>query len=237
MFKKLKICVFAVSLCMFSASYAIGSGTIDGKVIDGFGAPIEGVAVKIRKTKAEAVTDAGGNYEISYMPGITKLEFSKSGYTRVKTTTNLSETTKVDFKQVTLWKYPAEGGMYLLCKDSYRKVNYNTFLNKPIDGKLTYVIEGEPTVIPWSNTTFIDYESERPLVAGKDLYKVYDNNVLGSLGASKVPLHALEDKYVKIVNNVGLRIANLKPGKYFYHGGNMTNRTMKGYGYFFEIKP
>ena len=227
--------IFAFFICI--TGYAAGVGTINGRVIDGFGDSLDGVIIKVLNSKYETTSDSKGNYNISYRPGITKLSFSKTGYTDTVIAVNTSEITDMGVKPVNLWKYPTRGGMYIIKEKHYELINKSSFLAEKEGGVLRFILNDEPTVINTHELAILDYEQKNPLVPGKTLYKVYDDNVIGSLGASEFPLMTTDDRYIKVVNNIGLRIATLEPGRYFYYTGFMNNRTRMGEGAYFEIKP
>ncbi|MGR3219554.1 MAG: carboxypeptidase-like regulatory domain-containing protein [Candidatus Anammoxibacter sp.] len=237
MASKLKICLFTVSLFIYLTSIAGGIGFISGKVIDGFGVPLEGVNVEIRGTKYKVTTDSEGHYKINYRPGLTKITFTKTGHIHNVIVVNVSEVSDITSRQVTLWKYPREGGMYFIKGKDYILINRNTFGSERDSDGLRFIINGAPTVINVKEVTVLDYEKRNPRLSGKNLYRVYDNNLIGYLGASEFPLQLADDKYIKIAGNIGLRISTLEPGKYFYYTGFMNNRTRKGEGAFFEVKP
>ncbi|MGR3177527.1 MAG: carboxypeptidase-like regulatory domain-containing protein [Candidatus Anammoxibacter sp.] len=234
---KLKICLLTISLSIYLTSLASGSGFISGKVIDGFGVPLDGVNVEIRGTKYKTATDNEGSYKINYRPGLTKVSFSKAGYINSVLAVNVSEISDITSRQVTLWKYPKEGGMYFIKEKDYILINKTSFGSERDSDGLRFILTGAPTVINKKEVVVLDYEKLNPRLSGKNLYKVYDNNLIGYLGASEFPLQMADDKYIKIVGNMGLRISTLEPGKYFYYTGFMNNRTRKGEGTFFEVKP
>jgi len=237
MSKSLRICSYYLLPFMFLAGNAFGFGTIKGTVVDGFGIPLEGVSVEMKDTEYKEVTDAKGFYKIKYTPGIANILYSKAGYTNNKVSLNVSEETDADHKPVTLWKYPQTGGLYLIRKNDYLLLGKNKFIGQNENNILTFILQGDPMIIPWGNLTILDYDDENTLVGGKNLFKVHDNNWLGVLGPSDYPIRTIRDRYIKVVNNVGIRIITLEPGKYFYCTAYLTNRTRMGEGYFFEIKP
>ena len=84
----------------------------------------------------------------------------------------------------------------------------------------------------------LDYSKEEPLVVSKKLYRVKDQNLIGNIiyESKNWSFDSVEDQYMKISNNVGLRYVDLEPGKYFYCIGEITLRSRIGYGFFFEIE-
>lgn len=234
---RLGFCVYIFLLFICLTAYADGSGTLSGKVINGFGAPIDGVNVKIEGTDFKAITDNGGNYKINYRPGVTKLIFTKESFTKNIVSVNTLEITDIDFKTVTLWKYPQKGGMYLIKENDYLLINKSSFFAEKDETNLRFIVQGEPSIVNNKDVVILDYEQYNPLVIGKNLYMVYDNNWIGCLGPSEYPLKITSDRYIKIADNIGLRIATLGPGKYLYYTGFVDNRTRKGEGVFFEVRP
>jgi hypothetical protein len=83
----------------------------------------------------------------------------------------------------------------------------------------------------------LDYSKDNPLVVGKKLYKLTEQDLIGSIGYKprEWKFDDIDDQYVKVSNNVGLRYVDLEPGKYFYCIGEITMRSSIGYGYIFEI--
>ena len=237
MIKRSGFCVLVFSFFICLTGYSAGLGTISGRVINGFGDALDAVAIKVIDTDYESTSDSNGDYNISYRPGITKLSFSKSGYTRRVIAVNTSEVTDMGVKPVNLWKYPTKGGMYIIREKHYELINKSSFLAERVGGILRFILNDEPTIINKRELAILDYEQKVPLVPGKTLYKVYDDNLLGSLGASEFPLTTKDDRYIKITNNIGLRLATLEPGRYFYYTGFMNNRTRMGEGAYFEVKP
>ncbi len=232
---KYSTCYLLFFLCF--ASNAFGYGSLKGKVMDGFGTLLEGVAVKVKKTDTITTTDDKGEYVVKYTPGITEISFSKEGYTRNIITINVTEESDTEHKPVILWKYPKSGGLHLLNKDNYALINTSSFRVEEINNSLKFILEGEPTVVPWTKITLLDYDKENSLVSGKILFSVYDDNLLGFIGPSNYQIQTIKDRYIKIVNNAGIRVVTLEPGRYFYYSGSISTRTRMGKGYFIEIKP
>lgn len=239
------VCLCTMTLflfCLGAAAHANNTGTysggsISGKVLDGFNEPVSGVEVDVIGTQYSCVTGDDGSYRISYDPGITKLSFTKPGYTKSVTTLNTPEITDVDLKTVTLWRYPKSGGMHFMGDKGYTPVSHTSFAAERVSSGLRFSVNGEPIVIDSRRVLMLDYDKHRPVLGGKNLYVVYDNNLLGYLGASEFPIKMVKDKYIKIAKNMGIRMATLEPGKYFYYIGFINNRTRKGEGVFFEIRP
>lgn len=237
MIRNFKICSLYLIFFVCLVSNAFGLGSIKGRIVDGFGVPIEGASVKIKGTDFNTATDGRGEYNVAYKSGIAKLTFSKRGYTRLNIVINVTEEADTDCKTINLWKYPKKGGLFLVRKSDYVEIKKTSFTVEQTPTTLNFIIQGDPVVIPWQNITILDYDKDNSLVSGKNLFKVYENNSIGILGPSKTPIRSIRDKYIKIVNNAGLRVANLEPGKYFYYLGSLNDRTRMGSGHFIEVKP
>lgn len=231
----------AVFLFVNTTLFAEKTGTINGLVIDGFGRPVDGarVDVQINETNFKANTDDEGRYKVNYLQGDVKISYSKVGYTTIHLQPiNLSEITELNFNPVTLWKYPEKGGLYLVSRGNYEEISRNDLFAEKQGNVLKFFVKGEPKTIAHGDLTIMDYQDDNPLVIGKILYIVHDNNLIGSLGDGNAgqAIESTSDEYIKIVDNVGLRILDgLAPGRYFYSTATLTNRTRKAEGYFFEI--
>src|SRR5690606_9724403 len=95
--KKLSICLFALCmLCVYAAS-AQQPITLQGKVTDETGAPVEGVSVSIEGTDDATSTNESGDFRITYSPPAT-LRVSALGY--VSQEIALTNQTTVDVRLV-----------------------------------------------------------------------------------------------------------------------------------------
>ena len=83
----------------------------------------------------------------------------------------------------------------------------------------------------------LDYSKDNPLVVGKSLYKIKEQNLIGNIiyKPRNMNFDDIDDQYVKVSNRVGLRYVDLTPGKYVYCIGEITMRSRVGYGFYFEI--
>lgn len=240
MISRVLIGIYIVSLFINPSVFAEKSGTINGIVIDGFGKPLDGVSVnvQINETNFKANTDVEGRYKVNYLQGNVKISYSKAGYTTIQLQpVNLSEITELNLNPVTLWKYPERGGLYLVSSENYEEIGKNALFAEKQGNVLKFFVKGNPTSIAHGDLTIMDYQDDNPLVIGKTLYIVHDNNLIGSLGdgVSGQTIDLANDEYIKIVDNVGLRILKLDSGRYFYSTATLTNRTRMAEGYFFEI--
>jgi hypothetical protein len=159
---------------------------------------------------------------------------------------NIRDTTKVTMQQLNLWKLPESGGMFLIRMNDYKKIEKRNYFSKRDDNRISFYTKGDPTKITCPADSFeegriemmmLDYSKESPLVVGKALYKLEDDNLISSIifKSGDWGVNNTDDVYSKISNRLGLRYVKLEPGKYFYCIGELTLRSKVGYGYYFEI--
>jgi hypothetical protein len=238
------LAVFAVTL--FCSTSFSKQGTLTGQVVDGFDKVVKDVDVKIKGTELAAKTDEKGQYSIGYKPGKIVVSFRKKGYARQTSSLNIRETTVVPVPRLTLWEYPESGGVFLIRMEDYKKFEYTGFNSERDDNSLSFYAKGEPTKIECPEDAFVkgrlglmllDYSSEEPVVVGKNLYRVTDNNLIGNIvfKSGDWAVEKVEDKYSEVSSRVGLRYTTLEPGRYYYCIGQLTLRSKLGFGYYFEI--
>jgi hypothetical protein len=238
------LAVFAVTF--FCSTSFSRQGTLTGQVVDGFDKVVKDVDVKIKGTELAAKTDEKGQYSIGYKPGKIVVSFRKKGYARQTSSLNIRETTVVPVPRLTLWEYPESGGVFLIRMEDYKKFEYTSFNSERDDNSLSFYAKGEPTKIECPEDAFVkgrlglmllDYSSEEPVVVGKNLYRVTDNNLIGNIvfKSGDWAVEKVEDKYSEVSSRVGLRYTTLEPGRYYYCIGQLTLRSKLGFGYYFEI--
>jgi len=234
------------TITVFCSTSFSKQGMLTGQVVDGFDKVVKDVEVKIKGTEFVAKTDENGQYSIRYNPGKIVVSFRKKGYARQASSLNIRETSVVPVPKLTLWKYPESGGVSLIRIEDYKKFEYASFSSERDDNSISFYVKGEPTKIECPEDAFVkgclglmllDYSKEEPVVVGKNLYRVMDNNLIGKIvfksgdwGVEKV-----EDEYSEVSSRVGLRYITLEPGKYYYCIGQLTLRSKLGFGYYFEI--
>jgi hypothetical protein len=215
-------------------------------VVDGFDKVVKDVEVKIKGTEFAAKTDENGQYSIGYNPGKIVVSYRKKGYARQTSSLNIRETSVVPVPELTLWKYPESGGVFLIRMEDYKKFEYASFYSERDDNSLNFHVKGEPTKIECPEDAFVkgrlglmllDYSRDEPVVVGKDLYRVMDNNLIGKIEfkSGDWAVEKVEDEYSEVSSRVGLRYITLEPGRYYYCIGQLTLRSKIGFGYYFEI--
>ncbi len=236
-----KISIVAIAVLLFSrALYAFEDGTLHGKIFDGFGKPVSAANVVTTSNgiKSKAISDATGAFSVSYAPGNIKLSFDKEGYVSVYIPLSLDEKTDLSVGDITLWKIPPKGGLFIVGDAGYTEINSVEYYSETSSKERRFYVKGSPTLFKGQNLKIIDFQTDNPLVIGKTIYRVDEKNSVGSINfypSQKYALNKVEDSYSKIADNVGMRKINLPPGRYFYCTGEITTRSKVGYGFFFEI--
>ena len=83
-----KFCVAVIIILLaLKTSYAFESGTLRGRVIDGFGKPISFANIEAMSdgSKSKTTSDSTGIFSVNYNPGNIKLTFHKEGYPGIYT--------------------------------------------------------------------------------------------------------------------------------------------------------
>jgi len=236
--------VFAVTF-FCSTSYS-RQGTLTGLVVDGFDKAVKDVDVKIKGTEFAVKSDEKGQYSIGYKPGKIVVSFRKKGYARQTSSLNIRETAVVPVPKLTLWEYPESGGVFLIRMEDYKKFEYASFNSERDDNSISFYAKGEPTKIECPEDAFVegrlglmllDYSKEEPVVVGKNLYRVTDNNLIGNIvfKSGDWAIEKVGDEYSEVSSRVGIHYITLEPGKYYYCIGQLTLRSKLGFGYYFEI--
>lgn len=239
MFRKFCISVIVMLLAL-KTLHAFESGTIRGRVIDGFGKPVPFANIEALSdgSKSKTSSESTGAFSVSYNPGNIKLTFSKEGYVPSYIPLSFEEKTDLSIDDITLWKIPSKGGLFVVGDSDYIEINNAEYYYESSSKERRFYVKGSPAMIKGQNLRIIDFQIDNPLVIGKTLYRVDSNGSVGSIvfyPSQKYILNKEEDSYTKIADNVGLRKVNLPPGRYFYCTGEITIRSKTGFGFFFEI--
>ncbi len=238
--------LLVLATAVFSPSAFSRQGTLVGQVIDGFDNVVKDVEVKIKKTDFTTRTDENGQYRLNFEPGKIVLSFRKKGYTKQTFPLNIREASEVNLPKLTFWKFPESGGVFLVRVNDYKKFKYASFYSERDDNSISFYAKGEPTKIECPESAFengsieimmLDYSKEEPVVVGKNLYRITDNNLIGNIvfESGIWGLEHIDDKYSEVSSRVGVRYVRLEPGKYYYCIGQLTLKSKLGFGYYFEI--
>ncbi|MFQ5688437.1 MAG: carboxypeptidase-like regulatory domain-containing protein [Candidatus Scalindua sp.] len=235
-----------LAITAFSPAAFSRQGTLTGQVIDGFGNAVKDVEVKIKKTDFDTRTDKDGRYRINFNPGKTVISFRKKGYVKQTFPLNIREASEVPLPKLTFWKFPESGGVFLVRVNDYKKFKYTSLYSKRDDNSISFYVKGEPTKIECPKDAFdngsielmiLDYSKEEPVVVGKNLYRVADNNLAGNIvfKSGDWGVEHIDDEYSVVSSRVGVRYVTLEPGRYYYCIGQLTLKSKLGFGYYFEI--
>ena len=239
MFKKISVSIILMLLAL-KTLYDFESGTLRGRVIDGFGKPIPFVNIEALSdgSKSKTSSDPTGIFSVSYNPGNIKLTFNKEGYVPSYIPLSLDEKTDLSIDDITLWKIPPKGGLFVVGDSDYIEINKAEYYFESSSKERRFYVKGSPAVVKGQALRIIDFQIDNPLVTGKTLYRVDSKGSVGNIvfyPSQKYVLNREEDSYTKIADNVGMRRVNLPPGRYFYCTGEITIRSKTGFGFFFEI--
>lgn len=231
----------AIALFMVTkVSPAVETGTIRGRILDGFGksVPLVSVSVHSKGSTSKTISDPRGNFSVNYHTESTKLTFDKEGYIPVHIPLSLKETIDISAGDIILWKRPPKGGLFVVGDNTYTEINTIQYYTESNNKEKRFYIKGPPTVVKGQELNIIDFQADSSLVIGKTLYGVDSNGSVGSIVFSPSQKYVFDrktDTYIKIADNAGLRRLALPPGRYFYCIGEMTIRSKTGFGFFFEI--
>jgi len=131
MFRKIFVSVIVVLLASKAVS-AFETGTLRGRVIDGFAKPINfaNIAVVSSGSKTKTTSDATGVFSIDYNPGNFKLTFDKEGYVSLYVPLSLDEKTDISVGDITLWKIPPKGGLFVVGDGDYIGINNTEYYSE-----------------------------------------------------------------------------------------------------------
>lgn len=236
--------IFAITA--FCPSAFSRQGTLTGQVVDGFDNVVKDVEVKIKNADFTTKTDENGQYRINFNPGKIVISFSKKGYAKQTFPLDLREASEVPLPKLTFWKFPESGGVFLVRVNDYKKFEYASFYSERDDNSISFYVKGDPTKIECPGNAFengsielmiLDYSEEDPVVVGKNLYRITDNNLIGSIDfeSGNWGVEKIDDEYSEVSSRVGVRYVRLEPGKYYYCIGQLTLKSKIGFGYYFEI--
>lgn len=89
--------------------------TVEGMVIDERGDRLPGVAVTVERTRDQALTNAMGEYAVTFRPrGSHVLGFHKSGFTPAVLKLDVDSPRTVQARNVEMWRVPPNGGVFIM---------------------------------------------------------------------------------------------------------------------------
>jgi hypothetical protein len=92
---------------------------LNGRVMDNFGQPLQGVTVSIAGAEETAVTDEAGTYKLPYSPGQLTVSFTKEGYQPETTAVGATVRTQFPMREVMLYKELRQYGLFVVGKTNY----------------------------------------------------------------------------------------------------------------------
>jgi hypothetical protein len=116
MWRAIAVAAFILQIAGLSACEKSG---ITGKVVDVQGEDLPGVAVTVEGTMFQALTNARGEYNVSYDPGNVALTFAKTGFTFGRLELRAAGSQHIDATTVQLWHIPPNKGVYLFEPPNY----------------------------------------------------------------------------------------------------------------------
>ncbi len=240
-YKSVPVFILAIVFLLVSEAFpAVDTGTIRGRIIDGFGKPVPRVSVNILShgSRLKTTSDLQGTFSIEYTTESTKLIFDKEGYIPLNIPLLFKETVDLSAGDIILWERPPKGGLFVVEDNTYTEINTVQYYSESDKKEKRFYVKGSPTIIKGQEFRIVDFQEDNPLVTGKTLYRVDPDGFVGRIVFSPSQHYIFEkkpDNYTKIADNAGLRRLDLPPGRYFYCIGEMTIRSKTGFGFFFEI--
>ncbi|NOU18470.1 MAG: carboxypeptidase regulatory-like domain-containing protein [Bacteroidales bacterium] len=96
--------------------------SINGKVIDNFNQPVEGVKIKIKNSAFESVTDKNGNFKIDFTAGKFEIEFQKENYILISKELEIAENKSYPLGQVDIIRIPNSKGLFFKGSNDFIQV-------------------------------------------------------------------------------------------------------------------
>ncbi len=118
---------FIPVLCALAGGVVLsgcGAGFIEGTVLDVAGETLPGVAVEVRGTPYQGLSDAHGRYRVKYQPGELSLYYAKTGYAPGMLVLTVNGLRNVEATPVVLWRLPDGKGVYLYEDHKYRRTDF-----------------------------------------------------------------------------------------------------------------
>lgn len=170
--------------------------TVDGKVVDIWGEPLEGATVLMVGTAEKPLTDHEGRYSFTFAPGTHSLKAGKEGYIQEHTEVTFAEGQTPEGPLFELYQKPSEEGFFAIGTSSYVHLKPQLVHTvgsdfDPVRGLKTMgdakVSESELKVVFHS-----DFRYEEVLKLGLELQKlsfIEKRNVSGPLGETEVSIN------------------------------------------------
>ncbi|MCP4642083.1 MAG: carboxypeptidase regulatory-like domain-containing protein [bacterium] len=141
----------AVAFAALALAVGCAQPVVEGRVVDVKGDALPGAAVTVAGTPYQALTNARGEYRVSYRPGPVQVDCVKTGYTPGRLELEVTEARVVPARDVALWPLPPDAGVFL-----FQNCRYTA--TKPIQPE-TFQGAGDRTVHGtrrWSEVETLD---------------------------------------------------------------------------------
>lgn len=118
--------IIYTSICALLFFSGCKKAEITGRVVDGFGNPLEGATVTVTGTQFTSRTDTEGGYSVPYVPGELSLSYAKPGH--IPKTTNLTIATEAEYpaEKITLYQSIPGQGIYAFHNGTYEPLAQGT---------------------------------------------------------------------------------------------------------------
>ena len=212
--------------------------TINGKVVDIWGEPIEGATVLIEGAGERPMTDHEGRYSFSFIGGAQKLKAGKDGYIQDHADMEFKEgdTSGPEFN---LYQKPTENGFYLVGPNSYTKLSQQTVETigtefDPIRG-ISKVGDAKTDESSMTLLFHTELKHEEILQLGLELHKltfVKETTLSGPLGEQEVEVNLFTGESEVEIEITPMRSptdylittkGDLKPGSYAFQTQNLLD--------------
>jgi hypothetical protein len=163
---------------------------LSGRVFSCFGQPLAGVSVQVKNTRFATLTDAAGNYSVSYVPGTLKVSYEKQGYYPVSLDLQIATSAAYPVQDQHLFKFPPGKGIYFVGNLDYvplkeSRVAARTVENKGGGSMLNperesaqniFTVSGQPTIIQKrGDLVFVDSDQKHNsfcrIYTGQEFYR------------------------------------------------------------------
>jgi len=166
------IILFFTSILLISCN----SPTINGRVVDYFKAPIEGVKIIIEGTSIQTTSNSNGEYHLDFVPGVIKIKYSKDGYIGNNLTLNIAQKENFPAKEIQLILLPQNRGIFYLDKQSkkYYPLTRTSFTTSKIKtGKQLKLFSG--TTYEYKKSYFAQIDENEIIKVNKGNIEFMDN--------------------------------------------------------------
>jgi hypothetical protein len=236
--------------------------SIDGRVVDGFGDPVQDATVRVEGTEFVSGTNSKGEYSVRYVPGDITVLISKAGYTETSFSAKIATESTFPAESKTIYRIPGERGIWYMdfgtkqyvpirtgavqANETMEHIGWHRYWHR---SHVVQLLESNHTAIPTAGNRSVDLMfvdntgvdtrliQLDPLAGGRWslLEKSWSDGVMVE-DASKVTI--LSESNRSAGNGLNLRTVNVAPGHayafadYSAWGGG----EMSGLAYLFIVE-